>query len=289
MKRITLSVFICLCTVILILPVSAFAHSGNTDANGGHYDHSTWEYHYHHGMSAHNHYDINDDGYLDCPFEFDFNTIGVYEKTADKAYNEGYDEGYDIGWSNGNDDGWNSATHEYESKISELKEEHNKKIKSVRKATIFFTLAISAPLLITLTASTILERKEKEIEIVRKNQSDAESRAVLAENRVVLIESGKKPELAENVPSDVVLKHVIIPISSLTSPNCPYGSYTIYTSAHGSKYHCRRGCGNATKPSHFYLKDPDLEPCKNCVSRDMQHLSVPDWCKELNKNNKFIF
>lgn len=33
----------------------AAAHSGGTDENGGHYDHSTGEYHYHHGHSAHQH------------------------------------------------------------------------------------------------------------------------------------------------------------------------------------------------------------------------------------------
>lgn len=33
----------------------AFAHSGGTDGNGGHYDKFTGEYHYHHGHSAHDH------------------------------------------------------------------------------------------------------------------------------------------------------------------------------------------------------------------------------------------
>lgn len=41
--------------LILFLPVAAFAHSGGTDAKGGHYNHSTGEYHYHHGYSAHQH------------------------------------------------------------------------------------------------------------------------------------------------------------------------------------------------------------------------------------------
>lgn len=45
--------------IIAILAFSlcsvSFAHSGRTDANGGHYDHSTGEYHYHHGYPAHQH------------------------------------------------------------------------------------------------------------------------------------------------------------------------------------------------------------------------------------------
>lgn len=41
--------------LILSLPLSALAHSGGTDSNGGHYDRSTGQYHYHHGYSAHQH------------------------------------------------------------------------------------------------------------------------------------------------------------------------------------------------------------------------------------------
>ena len=52
----------------LITPV--FAHPGRTDSAGGHYDRSTGEYHWHHGMSAHQHYDMDGDGILDCPYNF---------------------------------------------------------------------------------------------------------------------------------------------------------------------------------------------------------------------------
>lgn len=53
--------------VAILLP-NAFAHSGKTDSNGGHYDRSTGEYHYHHGYSAHQHYDG------ECPYDFDDKT-----------------------------------------------------------------------------------------------------------------------------------------------------------------------------------------------------------------------
>lgn len=51
MKKL-LSVLLCL---ILLLALPAAAHSGRTDSNGGHTDHSTGEYHYHHGYPAHQH------------------------------------------------------------------------------------------------------------------------------------------------------------------------------------------------------------------------------------------
>lgn len=42
--------------ILLTLPMMLYAHSGGTDSSGGHYDHSTGEYHYHHGERAHQHY-----------------------------------------------------------------------------------------------------------------------------------------------------------------------------------------------------------------------------------------
>lgn len=60
----------------LMAVLSSFAvlHSGRTDGNGGHFNHSTGEYHYHHGYSAHDHYDMNGDGIVDCPYYFKNNT-----------------------------------------------------------------------------------------------------------------------------------------------------------------------------------------------------------------------
>lgn len=59
---------------LLLLSPTVLAHSGKTDANGGHYDRSTGEYHYHHGYPAHQHYDMDGDGIIDCPYDFDGQT-----------------------------------------------------------------------------------------------------------------------------------------------------------------------------------------------------------------------
>lgn len=53
------------------LSVIAYAHPGGTDSSGGHYNRSTGEYHYHHGHSAHDHYDMDGDGVIDCPYDFE--------------------------------------------------------------------------------------------------------------------------------------------------------------------------------------------------------------------------
>lgn len=61
--------FMCILVVLLCSPI-AFAHPGRTDSTGGHNNRSTGEYHYHHGYSAHDHYDMDGDGIVDCPFDF---------------------------------------------------------------------------------------------------------------------------------------------------------------------------------------------------------------------------
>ena len=66
-KRILATAF----ALALTLPLLAVsAHPGRTDSNGGHTDSDTGDYHYHHGWPAHDHYDMNADGAIDCPYEF---------------------------------------------------------------------------------------------------------------------------------------------------------------------------------------------------------------------------
>lgn len=63
MKK-TLAVIFCFMSVF----TCASAHPGRTDSNGGHWDNSTGEYHYHHGYEAHQH----PDGI--CPYDYDDQT-----------------------------------------------------------------------------------------------------------------------------------------------------------------------------------------------------------------------
>lgn len=69
-----LSSILLLLVVLSSITLIVSAHPGRTDGNGGHTDHSTGEYHYHHGYSAHDHYDMDGDGKLDCPYDFKDNT-----------------------------------------------------------------------------------------------------------------------------------------------------------------------------------------------------------------------
>ena len=70
-KRILVTAF----SLALTLPLlTVSAHPGRTDGNGGHTDSDTGDYHYHHGYPAHDHYDIDGDGSIDCPYDFDDKT-----------------------------------------------------------------------------------------------------------------------------------------------------------------------------------------------------------------------
>ncbi|MBO5885301.1 MAG: YHYH domain-containing protein [Bacteroidaceae bacterium] len=68
---------------LVLLSVVVYAHSGGTDGSGGHYNRSTGEYHYHHGYSAHQHTDMDGDGILDCPYNFD--DSNTYERADDNT------------------------------------------------------------------------------------------------------------------------------------------------------------------------------------------------------------
>lgn len=57
--------------LLFLFPSNVWAHPGKTDGKGGHTDHSTGEYHYHHGYPEHDHYDMNGDGSVDCPYDFE--------------------------------------------------------------------------------------------------------------------------------------------------------------------------------------------------------------------------
>lgn len=63
-------------SILIVSFVAAFTllHGGRTDGDGGHYVGGSGDYHYHHGYPAHDHYDIDGDGTVDCPYDFDDKT-----------------------------------------------------------------------------------------------------------------------------------------------------------------------------------------------------------------------
>jgi hypothetical protein len=77
MKRLLVLLLCLLLTACFSTVVSA--HSGGTDSKGGHTNHSTGEYHYHHGYPAHSHRGG------ECPYEADDNDADEDEDNGDAA------------------------------------------------------------------------------------------------------------------------------------------------------------------------------------------------------------
>lgn len=79
-------VILILISFLILLSTLSCAHSGKTDSNGGHYDRSTGEYHYHHGYSAHQH----PNGI--CPYESSQEKVVVGEEEEVNNTQDNYKE-----------------------------------------------------------------------------------------------------------------------------------------------------------------------------------------------------
>ena len=108
-------------SILFVTCIVAVAHSGRTDANGGHWNRSTGEYHYHHGYSAHDH----PNGV--CPYEQPNTTTKPNTNTSNSnqtttldglkanysadndSYVRGYDQGYSVGNSKGHNEGYDEG------------------------------------------------------------------------------------------------------------------------------------------------------------------------------------
>lgn len=143
MKKFQRAFLLCVCAIFLAAPISA--HSGRTDASGGHKDNKNVSglgpYHYHHGYEAHLHpggvcpYDtgvgitnIDDSSndrptvYLDNPVPQDPLEIAEefqenFDSTYGKWYNDGYAKGKATGYENGISRGEEIATNVFTPKL----------------------------------------------------------------------------------------------------------------------------------------------------------------------------
>lgn len=167
MKNIRKIIFAALAILLFCtLSISAIAHSGRTDSNGGHTNHSTGEYHYHHGYSAHDHYDMNGDGIKDCPYNFKDKTgensgnsssssasssQDIREKTSQSSGSTSTSGNYNAGYKAG-----------YAKAEKDLEKEHAKELSQTRNTAVFWTLV--ACIAVGFTIGAILLNKK------RKNQ-----------------------------------------------------------------------------------------------------------------------
>ena len=167
MKRKVVTAIALFSVLLSIVPITSSAHSGKTDSNGGHYNRSTGEYHYHHGYSAHDHYDMDGDGSEDCPYKFDYSSSGGGVDIANNAYYSGYDVGYESGY----DSGRYEADAKYKSEIDSLKKEFEDSKSTISTAFFIFGAVVTFPIAMFLTSAGLHDRQKKEIEKLEKESS----------------------------------------------------------------------------------------------------------------------
>lgn len=109
--------------ICIICVIKAFAHSGRTDANGGHWNHKTGTYHYHtkknnsssvssstQSSTSNSTSSYNTTSYT--PSYNDRYEDGYADGHGD-GYNEGYEDGYDkgkeVGYEDGHDKGYDEG------------------------------------------------------------------------------------------------------------------------------------------------------------------------------------
>lgn len=300
---------ISLCLFLTILPITAHAHSGRTDASGGHYDRTTGEYHYHHGYPAHDHYDMDGDGILDCPYDFNEKNNGIKENISEssgvkntistvrdspeeKEKSEMRDilivialsfiivfgqylvirqKNYDIAyWKNKLDLDLKKQKNEYEAKI---------------------TASESLEEILAKIASGKREESEirmhiaheyEELEKVKqqRRRKEAEIQSLISHGYEELEKIKQKRKIMKQAPLDVSFGEDGMPIYWKPNPKKPYGDYTVYFNEKSGIYHVDHYCASyVSKETHIFKVIDRARPCKKCAEGFFNFVSVPDWYK----------
>lgn len=261
------------CAALMALMIGiAYAHSGNTDANGGHYDRSTGEYHYHHGYPAHSHAGGK------CPYNFKDKTgqnsggqsTGTGTKKATGSQNKKVKTIGDslspgviaagagvlaviIGWN-----AWNNHKYRQERQREFEERERLRKIELARKA--------------AAEEAAERERQRKEEEAI-----NAEKRFYMESDLNVIA----------NVPDKYFIGQHGFPEEKEKGDEYIYGkSLDVYVSnwGRGGCYH-RKGCRYAKIISNSYDRrhaDYNKRACSIC---NPSPLPDTEWYKEYRKHS----
>ena len=268
------------------------AHSGRTDGSGGHTDSDTGEYHYHHGYPAHQHYDIDGDGVVDCPYEFD-----------DKTNHSG---------GGGFNDSSGNITENTEAGTENILPEQNEEVQEV-PAWIYWALAIQFIVILVLYFANRRKRVDiermtcehkKNLEEMRqacnrtlkeKNATDNELQQikssvtqlkeekealqrVLARERMELAKTRTTRYRTKNAPLDITFAKDSMPIYWKPSVTKPYGDYTVYVNKNSKIYHVDYFCASiGSSRSHIFTVIQHARPCKKCAEGFFDFTEVPVW------------
>lgn len=251
----------------MMLTTVATAHPGDTDSNGGHYDRSTGEYHYHHGYPAHDHYDMDGDGDIDCPYDFDDQT----------GRNSGTSNGSKYTPPGSNANGGDTSFFVFLLVMLPFSfgfvlgyvTKHASAKKEIARAEAYHALQVGDLNSRVKEKSCMAEKLAADIETLRKFSMD-EHRQLGALKMLCL--------RMKQAPPDVYFASDGLPALLEKVPKKRYGEFTVYYNARSHIYHTNPNCSPSLSLSerHIFELIEFAKPCKKCV-RSISLQIVPDW------------
>lgn len=295
----------------VMLPLTVSAHPGKTDSSGGHTDHSTGEYHYHHGYSAHQHYDMDGDGKADCPYDFKDNTnrqSGYGNSGKEKTT-------YSTSPTASATEAARSSTAPTTPKNATEKEETKP-----MPSWMYWCFGIFSAVLLGMGIKIRSQKEDMEImksshssgiqrlreqheqQLHAKKATDSDIAAAKAELEKVRIEVNKaENELRELIrktsieeqkkaqaaadralyrcaPVDVTFAKDGKPVYWKPDKNKPYGDYTVYVKRDSAVYHTDRICASfLSREAHIFDYIEKRRPCQKCSKNAFDFTKVPEW------------
>lgn len=292
------------------LTITASAHSGRTDSKGGHWNRSTGEYHYHHGYSAHQHKDMDGDGKLDCPYEFDDNTkyssssqhkidliVPTFPEFEEPTYPEIYLKSSKTSTANEktNKDSKDNSDSMFlisvcefffiislvvfcisqNDKIQKMDRHHN----YVKEQMERDFEKKSEKILQGMNSLSVLEER---ITSSQKRLDDISAKIAKEEqNLSAIVEEKENTRLnisrMRSAPLDISFAKDGYPIWWDMSNEKKYGDYTVFYNSKAKVFHTDYSCAPffATE-THLFKVLPEGRPCKKCAKK-FEGYTIPYW------------
>ncbi len=284
------SVGIIIILLTSILCTTVLAHSGNTDSYGGHKDRSDNSYHYHHGYSEHQH---GTDGWCDITNRI----MPLKPGTGNRLYNKPEYSSKSERSNNGVVIGLviliTVVTGIGTVAMSTSVFESNKSIKKAQKNYTKPKTANASPHNNTIAQFTLANAKSGYAKGSITSPVSAFPRTVPKSNvsnrEIANSFSDSIPknisELKKRLESETLSQIAKVPANITYINGKPrdnndkiYGTYTVYVSKNGARFHQKIGCCSASKPLHIFdVKKTGLFPCSICNTKNSD---IPQWHKD---------
>jgi hypothetical protein len=258
--------------LILLSITKVYAHSGRTDSAGGHHVRGTSEYHYHHGMSAHDH-----DGNK-CPYDnimlqgLDNGNVNIGDTATLSTILNIYSGADTVSYTTSNSEVasviGNVVTF---NKIGTAKITATCKwctdtvdIKVINpKITLYGWLGFGG---ICISGLSIYYYNDKK----RKRKKYEEEKAYYAN-----LYGGKSSIELAKVPANIKFGDDKLPIS-IDESGLKWGkAFTVYVTQYGTCYHKKLGCCGSQYTVHLFSVIHRKTGCTKCTKQN--NIEIPQW------------